>query len=78
MACQRCNNHRVAIVTGKTSDRCFIRIANEDRVNQGYPPIDMGIGGGDYISFHYCLECGQIQGKFPLPKTMLEATEEQE
>ena len=26
----------------------------------------MGIGGGDYIEFAYCLDCGQIQKDFPV------------
>jgi hypothetical protein len=26
----------------------------------------MGIGHGDYIEFRYCLNCGQIQGEFPI------------
>jgi hypothetical protein len=32
----------------------------------------MGIGGGDYVAFSYCLDCGQIQGDFPLPETGME------
>ena len=38
----------------------------------GYVPRDLGIGGGDDVQFDYCLDCGQIQGKFPLPRTALE------
>ena len=37
--------------------------------HDGYVKYNMNIGGGDEISFRYCLECGQLQGKFPLPKT---------
>lgn len=32
----------------------------------------MGIGGGDYVEFDYCLDCGQIQGTFPVPKHEIE------
>jgi hypothetical protein len=39
---------------------------------QGYVPRDLGIGGGDDVHFAYCLDCGQIQGKFPLPITRME------
>ena len=29
--------------------------------------VNIGIGGGgDYIDISYCLECGQIQDKFPI------------
>ncbi len=33
-----------------------------------YVPGDIGIGSGcgDYVEFKYCLNCGQIQGEFPL------------
>jgi hypothetical protein len=34
----------------------------------GYVARDLGIGGDD-VNFDYCLDCGQIQGKFPLPLT---------
>lgn len=40
--------------------------------HEGYVASDMGIGGGDYIEFGYCLDCGQIQGEFPRPETLLE------
>jgi hypothetical protein len=35
-------------------------------------PRDIGLGGGDYMRFDYCLDCGQIQGDFALPLTDLE------
>jgi hypothetical protein len=35
-------------------------------------PRDLGIGGGDDVQLTYCLDCGQIQGKFPLPPTQME------
>lgn len=38
----------------------------------GSVPHDMNIGGGDYIEFEFCLECGQIQGEFPTPLTEME------
>jgi hypothetical protein len=31
----------------------------------GYVPPILGIGEEDYLDFSYCLDCGQIQGKFP-------------
>jgi hypothetical protein len=61
MTCQRCNSARVAHICAKCSDLCCFQ--NE----WGYVPGNAGIGGGDYVEFDYCLECGQIQGKFPLP-----------
>lgn len=70
MTCKKCNSNRVADVNGKVSDMCFVSINGKE--HDGYVPKDMNIGGGDYLEFQYCLDCGQIQGKFPLPTTKLE------
>ena len=43
-------------------------IANHD----GYVPEDIGCGENDYIEFKYCLDCGQMQGKWPKPETEIE------
>lgn len=43
-----------------------------EKEKDGYVPSDMGIGGGDYIEFEWCLDCGQIQGTFPRLMTELE------
>jgi hypothetical protein len=34
--------------------------------HDGYVPRALGIGGGDYIEFEVCLNCGQMQGKYPI------------
>jgi hypothetical protein len=70
MKCRNCQSERVADVSAKCSDCCNVSIgaAEED----GYVPRDIGIGGGDYINFSYCLECGQLQGKFPLASAEIE------
>lgn len=70
MKCRKCESERVANVNGKTSDLCFTSIGNMEK--DGYVPYDFGIGGGDYIEFAYCLNCGQIVGNFPLPATTIE------
>ena len=54
---------------------CFI--SSNIKSNQNYVPYDLGIGGGYYIQFMYCLNCGKIHGNFPLPTTMIELKEEQ-
>jgi hypothetical protein len=38
----------------------------------GYVPNDLNIGGGDYIEFDVCLDCGQMQGQYPLPESQHE------
>ena len=67
MSCQRCKSENVNSVHAKCSDMCSI---NNDEPN--YVPQDIKIGGGDYIKFSYCLDCGQIQGdNFIQPKSTL-------
>jgi len=74
MACQRCKSDRVLDVGAKCSDCCGISSHNSE--HEGYVPKGIGIGGGDYVEFSYCLECGQIQGTFPIAKEMVEENEE--
>lgn len=68
--CQRCGSHRVASVSGKCSDLGSFSIRSI--YHDGNMPGDVGIGGGDYIKFDYCLDCGQLQGDFPLPISDIE------
>lgn len=70
MTCQTCNNSRIASVTAKCSDTCSIRLGDSEV--DGYVPDDLGIGGGDYVEFNFCLNCGQMQGNFPLPPSKIE------
>ncbi len=64
MECGKCSSERVAQVSAKCCDHCVYQY--QDREHIGYVPDDLGIGGGDYIEFDYCLDCGQIQGHFPV------------
>lgn len=68
--CQECESDRIAHINGKVSDTFYAEMG--DNEHEGYVPMDMGIGGGSYIRFTYCLECGQIQGDFPLEETDVE------
>ena len=78
MGCSSCSSKRVASVYSHASDLHSVQLTLETsdgvrRVeHQGYLPWDLGIGGGDDTQFEFCLDCGQIQGKFPLPLTCLE------
>ena len=75
MKCDKCSSERVLRVGGKTSDM-FSASGEEAGPNgeyDGYVPTDIGIAThddyGDYINFRYCLDCGKIQGEFPISKT---------
>lgn len=70
MNCQRCQSARVISVAAKCSDCCGVNLG--DSSVDGYVPKDLGIGGGDYVEFLLCLECGQLQGNFPLPPAKIE------
>ena len=74
--CESCGSSRVAKINGKCND-CF-HIGVGKKSHDGYVPRDIGIGGSDYISFSYCLDCGKIQGDFPLAPTKVETKEEEE
>jgi hypothetical protein len=68
--CQRCSSLRLARILAHCSDMCSVDLAG--RHEYGYVPRDLGIGGGDDVQLTYCLDCGQIQGKFPLPPIQME------
>jgi hypothetical protein len=67
--CQRCGGLRLARVLAHCMDMAGVDLAGRHR--SGYLPRDLGIGGED-VRFAYCLDCGQIQGRFPLPPTGME------
>ncbi len=75
MSCQRCKSFRMMDISAKTRELCIYRLG--DKVRNGYIPTDIGITSyedpdEDYIQFSYCLDCGQIQGKWPIDETCLE------
>jgi hypothetical protein len=76
VACQRCGSHRVADAGGKCSDMSHFSLGDID--HNGYMPDEVGLGGGDYIEITYCLDCGQLQGKFPLALSLIETGEEED
>lgn len=69
--CQKCGKSRLAEILGHCSDMCSVDLGGRRR--HGYVPRDLGVGGGDDVHFTYCLDCGQIQGRFPIPTTRMEA-----
>ena len=76
MPCTKCNSDRVASIMGKCSDRSCMRFKGKEHT--GYVIDDVGIGGGDYIEFDYCLEYGQIQSLFPVDDPSFVNEEEDE
>lgn len=75
--CISCGKKRLAKIGAKCDDNCAVAVGG--RAKHGYAPSDMELGpGGDYVIFRYCLDCGQIQGDFPLNQTELEAVAEED
>ncbi len=64
MKCQNCESERVMSVSAKCSDMCSLQLGDMEK--DDYVPDHIGIGSGDYLEFDYCLDCGRIQGEFPL------------
>jgi hypothetical protein len=63
--CNKCSSTRLASVSAKCSDACSV-VFEDGYVEEGYVPENIGIGGGDYLEFQYCLDCGMIQDDFPI------------
>jgi hypothetical protein len=70
MKCQTCKSNRIANIYAKAKDLHTVSLG--DTEVDGYLPSDIGIGGGSETIFNMCLDCGQIQGTWPLPKTAME------
>ena len=68
--CQDCDGIRLMNVSTKCSD--MFNAWTDANEHRGYVSDGLGIGDGDYMEFCYCMECGRIQGNFPLPEHMLE------
>lgn len=70
MKCQRCSSARVLSVNAHGRDCNYFSVLGHS--HDGYVPSDLGIGCGDDVEFSMCLECGQVQGVFPIKETRLE------
>ncbi len=57
--CMCCENPKIATISAKCSDKFMFNSKGIKYV--GYVPYDIGIGGGEYISFELCLSCGKIR-----------------
>lgn len=64
MNCDSCNSNRMVIVSGKVSDMCYVEYM--DAIHQGDVPSGLNIGSGDYIELNICMNCGKVQGQYPI------------
>jgi len=57
---------------GKCSDQAFASMQESEHEHDGYAPDIDNVCDGDDIQFEVCLDCGQMQGEWPLEKTEFE------
>lgn len=75
MSCEKCGSSRIGEVGAKCSDLCFYEINGIE--HDGYVPSGVGLGDdGDYVEIGYCLDCGQMEGTWPLPLSDIEQQEQ--
>lgn len=66
-----CKHKRWIDVSAKCNDMCNIDTFDGQEL-EGYVPYTLNIGGGDYIDFRFCADCGKILENFPLESIDLE------
>ena len=64
--CQECKGDRIMSVSAKCADLCSAMYHGVE--HDGYVPKGISIDRfGDYVDVTFCLDCGQLQGKWPIP-----------
>ncbi len=74
--CDSCSSERLLSVLSRASDCHHLEYKGKE--HQGYMLNGLGIGSGDDTQFVLCLECGKVQGKFPIPDENISFLEEEE
>lgn len=64
MECDNCESERVLSISVKNSDRFYGTINGVEY--RGYTPDIPPIGSDDYTDPDICLDCGKVQGDFPV------------
>lgn len=65
MICQKCKSDRIAQFSAKCSDMFSSQYKGKDY--DGYVNLPTKLNDcGDYLEMDLCLQCGQVQGKFPM------------
>ncbi len=66
--CDKCESDRLLTVYVQGRDTHSLEYQGKDY--QGYMEEGLGLRGnyGDAIQFKLCLDCGKVQGKFPIPE----------
>jgi hypothetical protein len=73
MSCDKCSSVRILGINAKCSDLFGMTYKNEH--GTGYVPTNLIFGKdgfGDYVEIDFCLDCGKIQGQFPIAEDTVE------
>ena len=62
----KCGSERIAKVGGKCSDLGWFSVPHLNIDHDGYHPNIDGVCESDYVDLSFCLDCGKIQGNFPI------------
>jgi len=76
MRCQKCKSNRILSISCKHSDCWDGEFKGKE--HSGYAPSIEGVCDGDDTSPDICLECGQVQGKFPVKDPVFDSEEDEE
>lgn len=77
MLCQRCNSNRLFRFYAKHNDLFVYTYKDQKEVEDYAPHID-NLCGGDDTQATICLECGQVQGMWPVEFEGKEIDEEEQ
>ena len=75
MNCDSCGSDRILQICGKVSDRGDYEF--KGNVVDGYAPYVENVCDGDYIDPDICLNCGKVQGIFPIVNDPVMGEEEE-
>ena len=74
MKCDKCGSERLLDINAKCSDLFSMR--DQTKGGNGYVPTNLFFGAegsGDYVRIEFCLDCGKIQGEFPVSQDEVDA-----
>jgi len=67
----KCGSIQIAKVYGRCVDQFQLIVPGYENDYNNDVPAGIGIGHGDFMEFSYCLDCGQIQGEFPISQKLI-------
>ena len=74
--CQTCKSDRVGFTYFALGSHLSLTINGD--VYQGEVPMDTNLGQGKSVRLSICMDCGQVQGKWPMTKSIQEMRKESE